>query len=335
MKLGNEQIQSILQGAVYFSEEEKGLQPHRMNKEEEALYIPTKFKDKAFASSNIQAVFKTDADKLSLKADIALGSSRKYFCFDIYIDEEFTAEFKNFEHQDITLPYTQIDCPLGEFSWELPLKKGEKEIRIVFPFGSRVIISEFSLENATYIEPVKRSRTMLIYGDSITQGYDALNPSKAYAVELAHELDAEAFSKAIGGEIFNPSLAAIKNDINPDYITVAYGTNDWSFCTKEDFTANCKGFYENIRRNYPDAKLFAITPIWRGDRDEEKKYGLFEDIHKTIRSICEEIGGITIIDGYNFVPSEKELYADLRLHPSNDGFEHYIKNLTKEIRKYI
>lgn len=335
MKLSNGQIKSIIQGAVYFSEEEKGLQPHRMNKEEEALYIPTKFKNKAFASSNIQAVFKTDADKLILKADISIGSSRKYFCFDTYIDGELTAEFKNFEHKDMRLPYTKIDCPLGEFSWELPLKKGEKEIRIVFPFGSKVIISEFALENATFIEPVKRSKTMLIYGDSITQGYDALNPSRAYAVQLANALDAEGFNKAIGGEIFNPSLSDIKNDINPDYITVAYGSNDWSFCTKEDFTANCKGFYEKVKKNYPDAKLFAITPIWRGDKNDEKKCGLFEDIHKTIRRICEEIGGITVIDGFEFVPAKEELFADLRLHPSNEGFEHHAKNLLKEIKKHI
>lgn len=335
MKLTNEQIKSVIQGAIYFSEEEKGLQPHRMNKEEEALYIPTKFKDKAFASSNIQAVFKTDSDKLILKADIAIGSSRSYFCFDVYIDGQFTAEFKNFEHKNMTLPYTKIDCPLGDFSWELPLEKGEKEIRIVFPFGSRVIISEFTLENATYIEPVKRSKKMLIYGDSITQGYDALNPSRAYAVKLADTLDAEAFSKAIGGEIFNPSLAAIKNDIKPDYITVAYGTNDWSFCTKEEFNDNCKGFYENVKKNYPDAKLFAITPIWRKTMHNEVAYGLFEDIGKTIHSICEEIGGITVIDGFEFVPQEPTLFADLSLHPSNEGFDHYIKNLTEEIRKYI
>ena len=335
MKLSNEQIKSIIQGAVYFSEEEKGLQPHRMNKEEEALYLSTPFKDKAFASSNIQAVFRTDADKLILKADIGIGSSRKYFCFDIYIDGEFTAEFKNFEHKDMTLPYTTTDCPLGDFSWELPLKDGEKEIRIVFPFGSRVIVSEFSLVNATYAEPVKRSRTMLIYGDSITQGYDALNPSKAYAVELAHLLDAEAFNKAIGGEVFNPSLAIVRNNIEPDCITVAYGTNDWSKRTKEEFSANCKGFYENIKKSYPDSKLFALTPIWRADKSRETAYGLFEDTHKTIRSICEEIGGITVIDGYNFIPRKEEFFADLSLHPANKGFEHYTKNLTEEIRKYI
>ncbi len=334
MKLNFEQIKSITQGAVYFSKEEKGFQSHRMNKEEEALYISTKFKDKAFASSNIQAVFKTDADKLILKADIAIGSSRSYFCFDIYVDGEFTAAFKNFEYQDMSLPYTQIDCPLGDFSWELPLKKGEKEIRIVFPFGSRVMISEFSLENATYIEPVKRSKVMLMYGDSITQGYDSLSPSCAYAVQLSHMLDAEAFNKAIGGEMFNSSLAGIKNDIEPNYITVAYGTNDWSNLSQEELEENCRGFYKNLKGNYPDAKIFAITPIWRADFEGERQFPFF-GVYDTINKVCEEIGGITVINGFDFIPHEKELYADLRLHPTNEGFDHYAKNLYNEIRKYI
>ncbi len=334
MKLNFEQIKSVTQGAVYFSKEEKGFQPHRMNEEEEALYIPTKFKDKAFASSNIQAVFKTDADKLILKADIAIGSSRSYFCFDIYVDGEFTAAFKNFEYQDMSLPYTQIDCPLGDFSWELPLKKGKKEIRIVFPFGSRVIISEFSLENATYIAPVKRSKTMLMYGDSITHGYDSLNPSRAYAVQLSHMLDAEAFNKAIGGEVFRPQLSEIKNDIFPDYITVAYGTNDWSHFDKEELETACKGFYKNLKKNYPDTQIFAITPIWRGDCDTDRKYP-FSGVYETIRKVCEEIGGITVIHGFNLVPHDNELFADLRLHPTNEGFDHYAKNLYNEIRKYI
>lgn len=317
MKLDCEQIKSVIQGAVYFSEEEKGLQPHRMNKEEEDLYLPTNFKDKSLSTSNIQAVFKTDAESLSFSASLSPGSTRKYFCFDVYIDGKFTAEFKNFEHEDMSLPYVLTECPLGDFSWKLPLCSGDKEIRIVFPFSSKVVISDFSLDGATYITPVKRSKTMLIYGDSITQGYDALNPSHAYSVKLAEALDAEGYNKAIGGEIFRPSLSAIKNDISPDYIIVAYGTNDWNRCTIEEFEKSCKEFYENVKKNYPDAKIFAITPIWRNDKDKETKCGLFSDIPKRIRSICEEMGAITVIDGYEFVPHDTAMFADLRLHPSN------------------
>ena len=53
------------------------------------------------------------------------------------------------------------------------------------------------------------------------------------------------------------------------------------------------------------------------------------------KGICEEIGGITVIDGFNFVPQETELYADLRLHPTNEGFDFYAKNLICEIKKHI
>ena len=335
MKLSFDQLKSIIQGAAYLSEEENGLQPHRFNKEEEAYYCATTHAKKAFSSASVQAVFKTDADKLILKANVSTGSTRSYFSFDVYVNDVFTAEFKNFDHEKMTLPYTGAKCPLGDFSWELSMEKGEKTIRIVFPFSSKVIISEFTLENATFVEPVRRSKTMLMYGDSITHGYDALNPSRAYAPQLAHALDAYVINKAIGGEIFQPELSAIKNDISPDYITVAYGTNDWSKCTEEVFLANCKGFYQNLKNNYPDARIFAITPIWREDMDKETACGLFDDARKAIHSICEEIGGITVIDGFNFVPQETELYADLRLHPTNEGFDFYAKNLICEIKKHI
>lgn len=335
MFLNYEQIKSITQGAAYITEDETGIQFHRFNKAEEEYYKSTSHSIKAFSTSGIQMVFKTDADKLSMKANVTAGSTRNFFSFDIYVNGKLSGEFKNYKHEEMSLPYSVKECELGDFSWEIPMEKGEKTLRIVFPFGSKPTVSEILLENATFIEPVKRSKTMLMYGDSITHGYDALNPSRAYAVQLAHALDAEAINKAIGGEVFRSELAAIKNDINPDYITVAYGTNDWSKRTKEDAQADCRGFYENLRKNYPDAKIFAITPIWRGDMDKETKLGKFSDAIKMIHTVCEEIGDITVIDGLNFVPGKEELFADLRLHPTNEGFDLYAANLLKEIKKHI
>ena len=334
MKLNLEQIKSITQGAVRISEESNGFSFHRFNEEEENFYINTAHKIKILSSAGIQMVFKTDADSLAFKASVSGGSSRKYFSFDVYADDELCGEFKNFEHKNMTLPYTTIECELGNFSWQAPLKEGEKTVRIVLPFSVNPIISDFTLENATYIEPIKRSKTMLMYGDSITHGYDCLNSSKAYAVQLSHMLDAEAFNKAIGGEVFQPELSKIKNDISPDYITVAYGSNDWSQHSLERLEESCRGFYRNLKNNYPDAKIFAITPIWRGDYDVERQFP-FSEVYETISKVCGEIGGITVIDGFNLVPHEKELFADLRLHPSNEGFDHYAKNLYDEIRKYI
>ncbi len=334
MILTLEQIKSVTQGAVYIDENENGFSFHRFNEEEEKYYISTVYEKKSRCSAGIQMVFKTDAESLLLSASVQEGSTRKYFCFDVFENGKLTAEFKNFSHEDMALPYTDNIFSLGDFSWKCSFEKGEKTVRIVFPFSVYPIISEIELGNATYIEPVKRSKTMLMYGDSITHGYDSLNPSRAYAVQLSHMLDAEAFNKAIGGERFCPGLSAIKNDIFPDYITVAYGTNDWSSLSQEALNTNCREVYKNLKDNYPEAKIFAITPIWRGDCDAEKKFP-FSGVSETISKVCEEIGSITVIDGFNFVPHENELFADLRLHPTNEGFDHYVKNLYTEIKKYI
>ncbi|MBE7034043.1 MAG: SGNH/GDSL hydrolase family protein [Ruminococcaceae bacterium] len=334
MKLNYEQIKSITQGAVSISECENGFTFHRFNEEEEKFYAPTSHAKKVFSTAGIQMVFKTDAESISLSISVSAGSSRSYFSFDVYADGELCGEFKNFEHENMTLPYTTIECESGDFSWKLPLKKGDKTVRITFPFSVCPVISEISLDNATFVEPVRRSKTMLMYGDSITHGYDCLNSSKAYAVQLSHMLDAEAFNKAIGGEVFQPELGKIKNDISPDYITVAYGTNDWSHFSQEKLEESCRGFYQNLKNNYPDAKIFAITPIWRGDCETDKQYP-FAGVYETINKVCEEIGGITVINGFDFVPHDENLYADLRLHPTDEGFCHYAKNLYNEIRKYI
>ena len=81
---------------------------------------------------------------------------------------------------------------------------------------------------------------MIMFGDSITHGYDALNPSFSYANRLADLLNADFVNKGIGGERFFPTLAQLKDDIEPDYITVAYGTNDWAHSPKEVFDKNSK-----------------------------------------------------------------------------------------------
>ena len=91
--------------------------------------------------------------------------------------------------------------------------------------------------------PVKKEKILVAYGDSITQGYDALHPSNAYIRRMADYLNAELINKSLGGVKFLPNLAAVPNDIDADYIFVAYGTNDWSNSELGEFKRDCKEFY--------------------------------------------------------------------------------------------
>ena len=49
---------------------------------------------------------------------------------------------------------------------------------------------------------------MLCYGDSISQGYDAVFPSLSYTNQLARHFDAYSVNQCIGGERFVPELLA-------------------------------------------------------------------------------------------------------------------------------
>jgi len=63
--------------------------------------------------------------------------------------------------------------------------------------------------------------------------------------------------------------------------------------------------------------------------------GDFFTIAKTIRELTADLERVTVIDGFGFVPQDPALFADLRLHPNDAGFEHYAANLIEQVKKII
>ena len=212
---------------------------------------------------------------------------------------------------------------------------GDKTVCVYLPWAVQTIIQEVCLDDGSYVEPVKNKKTLLAYGDSITQGYDAFRSSNRYVGRIAAALEADEINKGIGGECFYPPLAKSNENLNPDYITVAYGTNDWSKKGKEIFDTNSKEFYEAVSEKYPNAKIFAITPIWRADCEEDRVFGKFEDVEKVIKEVVEGLENVTVIRGFDFIPKDTSYFADSYLHPNDKGFDCYFKGLITEIKKYI
>lgn len=333
MKLSADQIRSISMGAVRVKETENGVRLLRFTKEQEELYRATKtdFYIKTFASAGVRLAFETDSPSLFLKVNVTPGSSRKYFSFDISVNGEIVDYLDNFSGVSLPRMYTTAEMPLGQFSKQFQLGEGRKQVCIYFPWSVAVELQELSLAESATVVPLKRNRKLLAFGDSITQGYDALRPSNRYASRLADLLEAEEFNKGIGAECFFSALAHMRDDPAPDYITVAYGTNDWSLTDEASFKENCDAFYGALSKNYPNAKIFAITPIWRKDHLDYRKFGSFELVEAGIRKITSKYPNICCIRGFEFVPQDEDLFADLRLHPNDQGFQHYAENLYTQL----
>ncbi len=341
MKLNLEQIKNITLGAVCVEEENGKFRFHRFTEEQEALYgrisaeQDRSFNKRCMATAGVKLWFKTNSKALKLNLESLESTSRHYYSFDVFVNGNVVGYLDNFSNTEMPAAYTKVVLPRGKAEKEFDLGVGDKEVCIYFPWSICPIFEEIGLDDNAYIEPIKPDKKLLAFGDSITQGYDALRPSGSYISILSDRLHAEVLNKGIGGEVFFPDLAKTKDNFSPDYITVAYGTNDFGTRSYEDFKVRCKEFFEELSRNYPTSKIFAITPIWRKDHNGERVFGAFFKVEEYIKTVCENLENVTVISGFDLVPKDEKYYSDLRLHPNDKGFKYYADNLYNEISKIL
>ena len=315
-----EQIKKLVHGAAYIEEGDGGISFFRFTKEQPELYTVTckDFYMKTSATSGISLEFDTDSNNMRLSVLVNKGSSRTYFTHSVLVDGK---------------PFDELSGDIGEqenvyFKKTFSLPEGVKRVRIQFPWSVASSLVSLELDNGAMAVPVLKKRKILMFGDSITQGYDASRPELAYAVRLADFLSADAINKGIAGEQFFGRLATLKEDFTPDLITVAYGTNDWRHGTKERFVRECTAFFKNLRESYPDTKIIALTPLWRVDIDNEQVIGEpLSFVTKFIKQTVRETENAVFIDCINLIPHRPKHYQTDGVHPIDSGFENYANNL--------
>ena len=317
MELTIKDIQSIAHGAVRTEKNEAGeIALYRFTEKQTALYAHDNpdFYVKSFGTAGIRLEMDTDTDVIDLSYHTRTASSRRFYFFDVFVDGVMV---QHFGHEDIKEAISTLHV-------ELPA--GTHRVCIYFPNLVAASILSLKLSDGATFAPVKRERKLLAFGDSITQGYDAKFASQSYVNLLADKLGAEVVNQGIGGEIFRPALVDAEMNYTPDIVTIAYGTNDWSGQTRERTVACANEFYANVRKAFPHAKIFAITPIWRADDHRVTKVGVFEEGRQIVRDAAAAAGA-TVIEGNGMIPHLPEVCSDKYLHPNDYGFKFYANAL--------
>ncbi len=330
--LNFDEIKSVTLGASRFEEKNGALFFIRFTEEESALY-ETSGPNRGASTAGIKLSFTTDSKSISLKVNTEQVIARTYFAFDIFSNDKYCGSLKNFTDEEAAGAYTKMNFPLGIYEADFSLGEGTKKVNVYFPHSLEASILEIKLDDNAFIKPEKYEKRILCYGDSITQGYDELHPSKRYTSKLAEALSAEEINKAVGGEVFNPRLASCKVDFKPDLITVAYGTNDWTNTERGVFFERCRAFYKTVSENYPDSPIYAISPVWRDDYEKETCYGKFSDVAVAIKEAVKDLDNVRFLQGFDFIPHSCELFGDGFLHPNYKGFDFYFKALFDAINK--
>lgn len=320
------QIKNLVHGAVKTEEGDGKISFFRFTKEQQELYksVCDDFYKKSFSTSGISLEFETDSESLGLSVSVSPASSRTYFTHSLYINDERVDELSGNigDSENVT------------FKKFFNIGSGLKKVTILFPWSVASSLISLELDDRASVFSVEKTRRILMIGDSITQGYDASSPEKAYSVQIARRANVEAVNKGIAGEQFFGRFAALRDNFEPDLITVAYGTNDWRHGTKTRFTRECKAFFENLRQSYPDKPIVAITPLWRVDIDNAQEIGEpLSFITEYIKEVAKAVPDMIVIDGIDLIPHDAKLYQTDGVHPLDAGFENYSKNLWAELER--
>jgi lysophospholipase L1-like esterase len=268
----------------------------------------------------------TDSDFIRFDY-IRKGSTRKYLYFNIWVDGRWVADVgeENPEGSE------------GTFSYVLPGQPGAiRRVCIDLPHNSELWFRTFELSSGAKCEAVSQAPGgLLCLGDSITQGMDGKHPSGTYTALLARALDLPLLNQGVGGYIFEAESLDENLPYKPQIVTIAYGTNDWGRCdTMEQFRAKCAAYIDAASRQFADARIYVMTPIWRKIRNEPKPLGTFDELVRTMQDICAEYPSIQVIDGESLLAHCPRLFAD-GTHPTDEGFAHMALNLYKQIRNSL
>ena len=325
MILDTKQLALALHGHVDREERDGYTFFYRFTQKQREYYENTIFVTKERASSGQYMEFVTDAEAVCFEYRQDKASSQSFFFFDLYINGQMTAHTGCDSYET---PYK------GVFSHNLPA--GEKTVRIYFPNLSATGLRNVELKNATVFRPTEKPLRYIAYGDSITQGYTALSPSITYVNLVGDAFNAEVYDLGIGGEFFQPDMIDEDYPIRADFVTVAYGTNDWGHILPTEDAVRRKGFFDKLCRTHEGAKIFVLLPIWRSTQNDSRNgYGTLENYRELLRSEMKEYPQITVIEGENLVPHHPDFFMPDLLHPNALGFTQYARTLSAELKKHL
>lgn len=313
MNLTLEQIQSITTGAIKIWHQNDGYHFAKCTDKQIAAWYAIKetLGMRAETTTGVRLDFHTNSKTFAFKS----SSGDRY---DLYLDDVMTNFFV-----PGSLTMKQI----------IELDGKEHRITLVFPSHTVGVLEEVAIDDGAYMKPHTYDRKILFVGDSITQGWNTRWDSLSFAHSVSRFFNADSIIQGIGGAIFHESTFDEDLPFEPDTVCIAYGTNDWGFYeNKEQLREHAKAYLDKVTNKYENAKIFGISPIWRGDNDKIMPMGTFEECCNIVK---EEIKNhnMILVEGEYLVPHSPEFFDDGFLHPNDIGFGIYAQNLAKSMNK--
>lgn len=300
-----------IRGTLTVERDARGLTPKRLTAAQYAHFAPNEaWSIRANCPAGVALCGRTASPWIEL--DLHFGPHcRGWFALDVEVD-------------GVLRQTVREDGPPERWRGRIDLPgDGERAVRIALPLTCATTIASAAVADGAGFEPLEERRhRYLAIGDSITQGMTGSGMASSYAWRLADLLGADLLDQGIGGHIFDAASFDPTLGVEPDLVTIAYGTNDWSRGLGRDaIVAAGRGHLGAIRARFPRVPIACLSPVWRS-LDDPARWADFVDCGRGILELASELEGVLPVDGLRLVPHREDRFVD-GVHPNDGGFAEY------------
>ena len=196
---------------------------------------------------------------------------------------------------------------------------------IYLPEGMRPVVLSLTAVHGE-IAPAPALPRWIAYGDSVTQGWIASDPSHAWAAIAARKTDLDlanfGYAGAGRGELVSAEQIA---GLEAAIISISYGASCWSRIPHSVgmITAGLHAFLDVVRLGHPTTPIVVVSPIRRPDAEDvaNKLGATLADIRHAIESVTREriVAGdtmLSLVAGEAIVGDE---HLSDGIHPGDEG----------------
>ncbi len=279
--------------------------------------------------------FKTDSTRIGLRAKNPDTSGMHHMTtigqsgFDIYINNEYMGSAWPDNSGDIVK------------EWTVGTNRALRDVTLYLPLYKGVAIQEVILESDAKIEPpppFARSKPVVYYGSSITQGGCASNPGLSCQAQLSRWLNLDFINLGFSGNgLGEPAIADAVSEIDASCFVLDY----WGNPSAEVYRDTLPTFVQTLRKRYPKTPILITGAyFFPSETLTAKNEGPLAEKRKTAKDFVtnQRRAGdkfIAYVDGLEMLSREQAFGLVDGVHCNSLGFYFCAKGLEPHLRKAI
>ncbi len=200
-------------------------------------------------------------------------------------------------------------------------------VRVWLPCFTSCLLGHVRADG-TYLESVGPRAALLVLGDSIAQGYVALDPGRSWPALLARRLNLDLVNQGVGGQVFQPgTLQGLAAHLKPEAIIVELGENyRYEPCRASYVERDVRDFLDELSSAFPEVPTWVLTTLPHlEERYPTHPKSCFSAVDDLIRAAAASHSQMRVVEGSTLLDREPERLAELLAdgsdHPGPTGHE--------------